>query len=71
MSEPQIVTAEACAWCDMPERGHGQRWTTGEGWHGYVRPSTGLIEARMWRRLMAKMLPLPEHADLDRSGAES
>ncbi|GAA0583105.1 hypothetical protein GCM10010172_80170 [Paractinoplanes ferrugineus] len=42
-----MTTPESCRWCDGPKQGHGQRYTTGIGWHAYEAPETELIEARM------------------------
>jgi hypothetical protein len=41
------ITPESCRWCDLPQQGHGQRYTAGVGWHPYTRPPAEIITARM------------------------
>lgn len=69
MTLPRIVQAEACAWCDMPQRGHATRWHPGIGLHGWIPPSKGLIAARIRRRYQIKgMLPTDPHDPAYRGG---
>lgn len=48
-----VPTAESCAWCDVPYRGHAQRWHPAIGIHGWAAPSKALIAARIRHRLRA------------------
>ncbi|MFC3988753.1 hypothetical protein [Actinoplanes siamensis] len=49
-----MITAESCAWCGIPQRGHGQRWIVGIGWHGWTAPDKALISLRIRARFRAK-----------------
>lgn len=41
----------SCRWCGVEQRGHGQLWVPGHGWHGWTEPTRAQIEARMRVRL--------------------
>lgn len=62
MNVPKLPLPSSCAWCDVPQRGHGQRWHPVPGWNVYVTPERWLIESRMRRRFQwAGRLPtLPD-----------
>lgn len=40
-------TPMGCRWCGVPERGHGQTWVPGKGYHVYEPPTRAQIDARL------------------------
>ena len=40
----------ACFWCDLPARGHMQRWTGPGGWHQWTPPTDRMRLDRMRAR---------------------
>ncbi|NUQ88944.1 MAG: hypothetical protein HOQ43_10830 [Glycomyces artemisiae] len=43
----------ACRWCGIEKRPHGQRWTATAGWHAWTAPDQAQIKARMLARRAA------------------
>lgn len=39
-----------CRWCGSEERGHGQRWIRGRGYHVFTEPTQAQNAARLWAR---------------------
>lgn len=51
-----MITPNGCFWCEMPQRGHFQRWCVSKGWHVYARPTNAQIKRRMLERREARGL---------------
>lgn len=51
--EPATVEPNACHWCGIPKRGHGQQWIAQAGWHSWTQPTQNQIKARMLARRAA------------------
>lgn len=43
----ETIAPLGCTYCDVEERGHGNRWTARVGWHRWVEPTRTQIVERM------------------------
>lgn len=64
----QIPEPNACGLCNLPQRGHFQRWMDAAGWHGHTQPTDRQRLERMQARRAARTAarePKPARPELE------
>lgn len=59
-SSPTPTPALGCRWCGVEQRGHGQRWMPGMGFHVWDEPTREQVRTRMRDRYAGKVRPDPD-----------